>query len=200
MSRCAAAVTRLRCSATRVTRSLTQGSTMNSPGWRSSELSTVFTDTLIPGTTASACALTSWVSWWRSARRNGRTRTSDITGLLAWCTRDDGGRYPCGTSRMLPTMTLEILQVPGCPGADLLAARLDGLLAGRFPVTRRVVSTQADAERLGMAGSPTLLADGADPFARPDQLPSVSCRLYRDERGRQVPAPSAEQLRAILGP
>jgi hypothetical protein len=31
---------------------------------------------------------------------------------------------------MLPTMTLEILQVPGCPGADLLAARLDGLLAG----------------------------------------------------------------------
>jgi hypothetical protein len=100
---------------------------------------------------------------------------------------------------MLPTMTLEILQVPGCPGADLLAARLDGLLAGRFPVTRRVVSTQADAERLGMTSSPTLLADGADPFARPGQLPSVSCRLYRDERGRQVPAPSAEQLRAVLG-
>jgi hypothetical protein len=51
-----------------------------------------------------------------------------------------------------------------------------------------------------MTGSPTLLADGADPFARPGQLPSVSCRLYRDERGHQVPAPSAEQLRAILGP
>jgi hypothetical protein len=100
---------------------------------------------------------------------------------------------------MLPTMTLEILQVPGCPGADVLAARLDSLLAGRFPVTRRVVSTQADAERLGMTGSPTLLADGADPFARPGQLPSVSCRLYRDEHGRQVPAPSAEQLRAVLG-
>jgi hypothetical protein len=100
---------------------------------------------------------------------------------------------------MLPTMTLEILQVPGCPGADLLAARLDGLLAGRFPVTRRVVSTQADAERLGMVGSPTLLADGADPFTRPDLLPAVSCRLYRDEHGRQVPAPSAAQLRAVLG-
>jgi hypothetical protein len=104
---------------------------------------------------------------------------------------------------MLPTMTLEILQVPGCPGADLLAARLDGLLvglpAGRAQVTRRVVTSQADAERLGMTGSPTLLADGADPFARPDQLPSVSCRLYRDERGRQGPAPSAAQLRAVLG-
>ena len=96
-------------------------------------------------------------------------------------------------------MTLEILQVPGCPGADLLAARLDGLLAGRRGVTRRVVASQAEAERLGMTGSPTLLADGADPFARPGLLPAVSCRLYRDEHGRQVPSPSAAQLRAVLG-
>ena len=88
-------------------------------------------------------------------------------------------------------MTLEILQVPGCPGADLLA--------GRARVTRRVVASQAEAERLGMTGSPTLLADGADPFARPGLLPAVSCRLYRDERGRQVPSPSAAQLRAALG-
>jgi hypothetical protein len=100
---------------------------------------------------------------------------------------------------MLPTMTLEILQVPGCPGADLLAARLDGLLPGRARVIRRVVTSQAEAERLGMTGSPTLLADGADPFARPGLLPAVSCRLYRDEHGRQVPSPSAAQLRAALG-
>jgi hypothetical protein len=96
-------------------------------------------------------------------------------------------------------MTLEILQVPGCPGADMLAARLDGLLAGRPGVTRRVVASQAEAERLGMTGSPTLLADGADPFARPGLLPAVCCRLYRDEHGRQVPSPSAAQLRAALG-
>jgi hypothetical protein len=100
---------------------------------------------------------------------------------------------------MLPTMTLEILQVPGCPGADLLAARLDGLLAGRRRVTRRVVASQAEAERLGMTGSPTLLADGADPFARPGLLPSVSCRLYPDEHGQPGPAPSTSQLRATLG-
>ena len=50
-----------------------------------------------------------------------------------------------------------------------------------------------------MTGSPTLLADGADPFARPGLLPAVSCRLYRDEHGRQVPSPSAAQLRAALG-
>jgi hypothetical protein len=103
---------------------------------------------------------------------------------------------------MLPTMTLEILQVPGCPGADLMAARLDGVLAGRGRVTRRVVTSEADAERLGMTGSPTLLADGADPFARPGLLPSVSCRLYLDEFGRRGPdpsAPSGAQLRAALG-
>ena len=55
---------------------------------------------------------------------------------------------------MVPTMTLEILQVPGCPGAD--------------------------------------------PFARPGQLPSLSCRLYPDEQGRLGPAPSPGQLRAAL--
>ena len=102
-------------------------------------------------------------------------------------------------------MKLEILQVPDCPGADLLAARLAELLAellaGRpgFLLTRRVVTSQADAERLGMTGSPTLLADGADPFARPGQAPSVSCRLYLDENGRQSPAPSCAQLRDALG-
>jgi hypothetical protein len=100
---------------------------------------------------------------------------------------------------MLSIMTLEILQVPGCPGADLLAARLDGMLAGRLRVTRRVVTSQADAERLGMTGSPTLLADGADPFARPGLSPSISCRLYPDERGHPGSAPSPGQIRSGLG-
>jgi len=50
-----------------------------------------------------------------------------------------------------------------------------------------------------MTGSPTLLADGADPFARPGQLPSLSCRLYPDEQGRPGQAPSPGQIRAGLG-
>ena len=98
-------------------------------------------------------------------------------------------------------MRLEILQVPGCPNAAVLEARLAELLADRpdIRVTSQLVLCQADAERLGMTGSPTLLADGADPFARPGQQPSLSCRLYFGEDGRPVPAPSLAQLRGALG-
>ena len=60
---------------------------MKSPGWRSSEASTVLTDTPMAGTTASAWAFTSWVSWSRSLRRNGRTWIDDITGLLGTMTK-----------------------------------------------------------------------------------------------------------------
>jgi len=98
-------------------------------------------------------------------------------------------------------MRLQILHVPGCPGAELLETRLAPLLAGQpgVELTRQVLVDQADAERLGMTGSPTLLADGTDPFAHPGQQPSISCRLYPDEHGRLGPAPSADQLRRALG-
>ena len=76
-----------------------------------------------------------------------------------------------GINRSGAAMELEILQVTGCPGADMLDARLAEL--GYPRVIRRVVTSQAEAERLGLAGS-TLLVDGADPFARP-----ASCRLSR---------------------
>jgi hypothetical protein len=96
---------------------------------------------------------------------------------------------------------LTILHVPGCPGLPVLAGRLAELLPG-YPASeldRQVVSTAEEAERAGLAGSPTLLIDGVDPFARPGQRPSLSCRLYRDEQGRAAPAPSVGQLRAALG-
>jgi hypothetical protein len=97
-------------------------------------------------------------------------------------------------------MRLDILQVPDCPNAAVLGTRLALLLAGRtdIEVRRHIVTAQDDAERLGMAGSPTLLADGADPFARPGQEPSISCRLYPDEKGRPGPVPSLRQLREAL--
>jgi hypothetical protein len=97
-------------------------------------------------------------------------------------------------------MKLEILQVPDCPNAAILGARLAQLTDGRpdVTVTDVIVTADPDARRLGMTGSPTLLADGTDPFAGPGQSPSVSCRLYRDEQGHPLPAPSLGQLRAAL--
>jgi hypothetical protein len=49
-----------------------------------------------------------------------------------------------------------------------------------------------------MNGSPTLLINGRDPFPNPtlqDCDCGVSCRIYRDEHGRAMPAPSVAQLR-----
>jgi hypothetical protein len=51
-----------------------------------------------------------------------------------------------------------------------------------------------------MAGSPTLLADGTDPFMPPGgQLPSLSCRLYPGDHDGPGQAPSPGRLRAALG-
>jgi uncharacterized protein (TIGR03083 family) len=69
---------------------------------------------------------------------------------------------------------------------ERLAAALDGHPAA---VRRRVVGDEREAAEAGMHGSPTLLVDGADPFAAPGELPSLSCRLHRDASGRTGPVP-----------
>jgi len=97
-------------------------------------------------------------------------------------------------------MRIEVLTVPECPNGPLAEQRLAEALAGRPDVTveRRVAGTEAEAERYGMHGSPTVLIDGRDPFAAPGAGTSLSCRLYRDEQGRVQGAPSTGQLRAAL--
>ena len=98
-------------------------------------------------------------------------------------------------------MRLLVLHVPECPGAEALESRLAPLLAARpdIQVEWQVVTTEDEARRLGMTGSPTILAEGADLFGRPgQQQPSLSCRLYRDEHGHLGPAPTPVQLREAL--
>jgi hypothetical protein len=99
-------------------------------------------------------------------------------------------------------MRLQILHVPDCPGAEALDGLLGPLLAARrgIQVTRQVVTTEDEAGRLGMTGSPTILADGRDLFPSPGQQPSLSCRLYPGEHGHLGPAPTAAQLREALTP
>jgi len=98
-------------------------------------------------------------------------------------------------------MLVQVLTVPDCPGGPVVEERLAAVLAGRTDVTlqRRVVDTAAQAEQWGMHGSPTVLVDGHDPFAAPGAPASLSCRLYRGADGRAQGAPSARQLRRVLG-
>ncbi|QNE21314.1 alkylmercury lyase [Kribbella qitaiheensis] len=96
-------------------------------------------------------------------------------------------------------MRLEVLHVPDCPNLLPLLERLAEV--SDLPITTRVIQTEADAIRFGMAGSPTLLVDDADPFASPGhQEIGLSCRLYRDQDGQIVSAPTTAQLREAIAP
>ena len=98
-------------------------------------------------------------------------------------------------------MRVLVLAVPDCPNARLLEERLAQVLEGRRDVlvSRLVIDDEQEAARHGMHGSPTILVDGRDPFAEPGQPATVSCRLYRDGDGRVDGAPSASQLRQVIG-
>lgn len=100
-------------------------------------------------------------------------------------------------------MRITVLTVPECPNAPLALERVTAALAGvSAEVTAEVelveVHDQEQATARGMTGSPTILLDGVDPFAQDGDVASVSCRIYRDEDGTTVGAPSVAALRAAL--
>ncbi len=97
-------------------------------------------------------------------------------------------------------MHLTVLAEPTCPNAPVLTDRLTAILHGRTDISmsHQVISSEDEAIRWDMHGSPTLLIDGLDPFAEPGQHPSLSCRLYRDENGRASGAQSISQLRHAI--
>jgi hypothetical protein len=64
-------------------------------------------------------------------------------------------------------------------------------------VTVSVISSRADAEHRGFSGSPTILINGAEPFAEPARAPAVACRVYRTPAGLRG-VPDAAALRAAV--
>jgi hypothetical protein len=97
------------------------------------------------------------------------------------------------------SITLEVLHVAECPNLAPLLERLRE--ATDLPVITREISTEVAATAAGMNGSPTLLINGGDPFPNPNLRDcdcGVACRIYRDEHGRALPAPSVAQLRAAV--
>lgn len=97
-------------------------------------------------------------------------------------------------------LELTVLTVPDCPNGPALLEPLAEALAEHpdARLARHVVRDEAEAVWLGMHGSPTLLINGADPFAAPGTPASVSCRIYRDKTGQSQGAPSLAALRMAL--
>ncbi|MEV0373715.1 hypothetical protein AB0I10_28555 [Streptomyces sp. NPDC050636] len=92
-------------------------------------------------------------------------------------------------------MDLVVLAVPDCPNFAAMLKHLEQVLPeDAAPPEVRVITTEEEAGRYGMHGSPTLLINGIDPFATPDTTAGVSCRIYRDDDGRTSGAPSVDQL------
>jgi hypothetical protein len=94
-------------------------------------------------------------------------------------------------------MNLEVLHVAQCPNLSAMLQRLGQ--ATDLPVTTREITTATDAAASGMAGSPTLLINGADPFTTSNHpVGALACRIHRDENGQPVAVPSLAQLRHAI--
>ncbi len=90
----------------------------------------------------------------------------------------------------------------GCPNWETARDRLQAAigragLEGRAEITLELVPTEEEAERLRFRGSPTILIDGADPFAEEDGPFGLSCRIYQTDQGMEG-SPSVAQLRQAL--
>lgn len=95
---------------------------------------------------------------------------------------------------------VELLYFDGCPNWQQTEQHLTTAIAAAgvdATVTLVHVGTPEDAERLRFRGSPTVLIDGDDPFAAPDDLVGMSCRVFRTTEGLRG-APTVEQLVAVL--
>jgi hypothetical protein len=104
----------------------------------------------------------------------------------------------------MPTPLVELLWWEGCPSwkrtlEDLRAAVTEAGLDPKRIVVREI-DDEADAEGESFVGSPTIRIDGRD--VQPpgeEELPGLTCRVYRLRDGRISPTPDPADLRDALG-
>jgi hypothetical protein len=96
-------------------------------------------------------------------------------------------------------MDIALLYFDSCPNWKITAERLGTITAERpdITVTRHLVESIEDAERLGFHGSPSILVNGVDAFADDDTPVGLSCRVYQTPDGA-TGAPTFEQLQTAL--
>ncbi|MGI8754944.1 MAG: thioredoxin family protein [Acidimicrobiales bacterium] len=96
-------------------------------------------------------------------------------------------------------MDVILLYFEDCPNWQTAEGHLE-LLALEVPdlrLSRHLVDTAEEAERVGFAGSPSILIDGIDPFAEPNFPAGLSCRMYQSPAG-PAGSPTLDQLRKVL--
>ncbi len=98
-------------------------------------------------------------------------------------------------------MEARIIYFDGCPDWRIARERLDQAIElagiGAVSVVVRCIITCHEATGCGLCGSPTILIDGADPFAGVDPRAGIYRRRFATEDGPDV-APSVAQLVAVL--
>lgn len=94
-------------------------------------------------------------------------------------------------------MKVELLYFDGCPNWTVADERLSEaaqlVSRGDLTVHRRRVETEEDAIAVGFTGSPTILINDWDPFARGDEQVGLACRVYSTPDGL-AGSPSVSQL------
>jgi hypothetical protein len=101
-----------------------------------------------------------------------------------------------------PAPLVEFLWWADCPSWDRalseLRAEMESIGLDPASVQLREVETDADAEALGFAGSPTIRIDGRDIADPGETAPGLNCRVYRLRDGRISALPDREDVRDAL--
>ena len=97
-------------------------------------------------------------------------------------------------------MDVRLLYFDGCPNWLTTQGRLgEALSIVGLPADVSLVNvrTPEEADRLSFRGSPTVLLNGADPFADDSAPVGLSCRVFRTPEGLRG-SPTVEQLVEVL--
>lgn len=96
-------------------------------------------------------------------------------------------------------MEITLLYFDDCPNWTAADRHLDQLQSefADVVVTRHLVDTTEEAERLRFRGSPSILIDGRDPSSDPDAPVGFSCPIYQTPNG-PASSPTLDQLRSAV--
>jgi hypothetical protein len=97
-------------------------------------------------------------------------------------------------------MKVQLLYFDGCPHWKVLEKRLRqalDLLDDPSTIEYLQVESQREVERLGFAGSPSVLLNGTDPFRSPTGAIGLTCRVYLTPDGPSG-SPTLDQLVGAL--